>query len=226
MKKLAWIAGIAVVLVAAAAVALVMSDLYVSGKWRYRLTVAVETPEGIREGSAVREAWASASSIRIGLPESTSKTNIRGEAVVVDLGERGVLFALIDWDSCRGVSETFPYTAAKGIPDRIRHFKNLEPGLKAELTRKHWPQMVTFADQEDPKSVKPVDPDDLAATFGEGVKLKGITVEITDEPVTWGIDKRLPWLTGLRSNIDGTSATTSNALSNVLHVGNFAKGGK
>ncbi len=145
MAKLAWIAGI--VLVAVAAGALMMSDLYVSGKWRYRLTVVVETPEGIREGSAVREAWASASSIRIGLPESTSKTNIRGEAVVVDLGARGVLFALIGWDSYREVSETFPYTAAKGIPDRIRHFKNLKPGLKAELTNpKFWPRMVTFGD--------------------------------------------------------------------------------
>ncbi len=52
----------------------------------------------------------------------------------MDLGERGVLFALIDWDSYREVSEIWYYTAAKGIPDRIRHFKNLEPGLKAELT--------------------------------------------------------------------------------------------
>jgi len=46
--------------------------------------VPVETPEGIKESSAVREAWASASSIRIGLPESTSKTHIRGEALVAD----------------------------------------------------------------------------------------------------------------------------------------------
>jgi hypothetical protein len=103
------------------------------------------------------------------------------------------LFALIAWDSYREVTETFPYTAAKGIPDRIRHFKNLKPGLKAELTNpKFWPRMVTFGDLDDPKSVKAVNPDNLAAAFGEGVSLEGISVEITDEPVTWEMDKVLP----------------------------------
>jgi hypothetical protein len=228
MAKFAWIAGIVLVLVAVAVGALVMSDLYVSGAWRYRLTVAVETPEGTKEGSAVREAWASASSIRIGLPESTSKTNIRGEAVVVDLGERGVLFALINSGSYREVSETFPYTAAKGIPDRIRHFKNLEPGLKADLARKEWPRMVTFGDLSDPKSVKAVEPHDLAAAFGEGVSLKGITVEITDEPVTWGIEEWLSWLPEYYDRMfDGRRFNTieaENRLANSLSAGSFSTG--
>ena len=117
----------AIALILTAGTAFAMSDLYVSGTWRYRITVEVETPEGIKTGSAVREVSNAASSIRFGFPESTSPPEVRGEAVVVDLGERGVLFALIDWDSWREVSETFPYTAAKGIPDRIRHFKNLKP---------------------------------------------------------------------------------------------------
>jgi hypothetical protein len=221
MKKLAWIAGI--VLVAVAAFAIATSDLYVSGKWRYRLTVTVETPEGIREGSAVREAWASSSSIRIGLPESTSTTNIRGEAVVVDLGKRGMLFALIDWDSYREVSETFPYTAAKGIPDRIRHFKNLEPGQSASLVRENWPRMVTFVDLDDPKSAKPVDLDNLAATFGAGVSLKDITVEVTDQPVTRGIEEWLSWLEIIKGGyLHGGSTSRGAPLG--LHGGNFKIG--
>jgi hypothetical protein len=52
--------------------------------------------------------------------------------------------------------------------------------------------MVTFGDLADPTSVAEVDPDDLAATFGEGVKLKRLTVELTDDPVTTGIEERLP----------------------------------
>jgi hypothetical protein len=51
---------------------------------------------------------------------------------------------------------------------------------------------VTFGDIKDPTSVARVDPDDLAASFGAGVKLKAITVEITDDAVTTGIEKRLP----------------------------------
>ncbi|MDJ0979954.1 MAG: hypothetical protein QNI87_15620, partial [Erythrobacter sp.] len=39
-----------------------------------------------------------------------------------------------------------------------------------------------------------VDPDDLSASFGEGVELQRITVELTDEPVTTGIEERLGWL--------------------------------
>ena len=50
------------------------------------------------------------------------------------------------------------------------------------------PPRRSGAVRDDPKSVKPVDPDDLAAAFGEGVSLKDITVEITDDPVTWGMD--------------------------------------
>ncbi|MCA9468988.1 MAG: hypothetical protein KC643_26590, partial [Nitrospira sp.] len=41
-------------------------------------------------------------------------------------------------------------------------------------------------DLTDPKTVQKVDPENLAATFGPGVELKRITLEITDEPVTEG----------------------------------------
>ena len=39
-----------------------------------------------------------------------------------------------------------------------------------------------------------VDPDDLAKSFGPGVRLVRVTIEITGEPVTRGIRKVLPWL--------------------------------
>lgn len=41
-------------------------------------------------------------------------------------------------------------------------------------------------DINDPNSVREVDPANLAATFGPGVSLKRITLEIRDEPVTEG----------------------------------------
>jgi hypothetical protein len=40
--------------------------------------------------------------------------------------------------------------------------------------------------------VQRVDPANLAASFGPGIRLKRITVEVTDDDVTTGIEKRLP----------------------------------
>lgn len=232
----------ALLLVAGAAFA--MSDLYVSGTWRYRLSVEIETPEGVKTGSAVREVWASASNIRIGFPESTSKTNIKGEAVVVDLGARGVVFALIDWDSYEEVGRTFPYTAAKGVPDRIRHFRSLKPGLKKDLPLDQYPPFVMFKDLNDPKSVtlvkghrfdadkqEHIPVDAFEALFGPGVRLKSITVEITEDPVTWGIEKWLGWLLKKDGKynggyLDGQFAGGGPALSNILHGGNFKTGSR
>jgi len=54
--------------------------------------------------------------------------------------------------------------------------------------------LVRFANLNDPTSAVLVDPRDLAASFGPGVRFKGATVEITDDPITKGIEARLPWL--------------------------------
>jgi hypothetical protein len=35
---------------------------------------------------------------------------------------------------------------------------------------------------------------DFGGAFGAGVNLKTVTIEITSDPVTWGIEKYLPWV--------------------------------
>lgn len=76
-------------------------------------------------------------------------------------------------------------------------------GVSAAVPQKFYPMLVTFGDLKDPKSVKEVKPDDLAATFGSGTSLKSITLEITDEPVTEGVvEKVVPWVAELRGAID------------------------
>jgi len=77
----------------------------------------------------------------------------------------------------------------------LQFYRGLKPGDKIALPDDHYPLLVTFTDINDPASVQRVDPDDLVAHFGPGVKLKTITLEITDEPVTGGqIEKVLGWL--------------------------------
>lgn len=43
-------------------------------------------------------------------------------------------------------------------------------------------------------TVKAVDYTDFAANFGEGVNLKEITIEMTNERPARRIEKKLPWL--------------------------------
>jgi hypothetical protein len=133
---------------------------------------------------------------------------IKGEAVVVDLPGGKTLFALlrsennVDW-----ASYVYVYLAPqkKGEPFAEQLDNVLEVTGKQTLPRmwppvaflkerSAYPMMVTFGDLADPTSVAQVNPDDLAANFGEGAKLKRITVELTNDPVTTGIEKRLGWL--------------------------------
>ena len=210
MKKLI-LAGVVVLL---GGVAFAMSDVYVSGIWRYKMTVTVETPEGLKTGYAVREVSNSASDIKIiDLPESGNPAKVRGEAVAVDLGERGVLFALISdafifHRAFRG--DVSGSTTVRGI----KFFNNIPIGTKVTLQEKYYPKLVTFTDINDLKSVTSIleiencragtsrkedckqkgahiVKNDMQKLFGEGVKLKSITLEMTDEPLSQSISKYL-----------------------------------
>ncbi len=223
-KKKIVISILAVLMVLVASIAFGVGDLYVSGTWRYKMTVEIETPEGLKTGSAVRQI--SNSTSLINLPDSGNPAKVTGEAVIVDLGERGVLFALVSHKSDDEFYQTFPIEGPSSTIG-IKYYKSLKSGQKATLdpTRHPWyPKLVMFTDMNDPKTVQAVDHNDLSAVFGNGVKFKAITIETTDDKVTDKIEKWLPWLIGLKSGIDGTSTTTSRELSNILHIGNFKKG--
>lgn len=199
------------------------------GTWRYKLTVEIETPEGVKSGFAVREVKA-IHGIQI-TPESSPSVQVRGEAVVVDLGERGTVFALLgqkggNTDAAKHVVfYTFPYAGGGLTSAGIRYYDGLIKRPR-DVNENYIPLMVTFDDMNDPKTVREVyskranwgrnKPDHLAfditdnfeEIFGEGVRLKSVTIEMVDEPVTWEIEKRLPWLPGrkyVRGALGGSS---------------------
>ncbi|MCA9501315.1 MAG: hypothetical protein KC588_19150, partial [Nitrospira sp.] len=112
-----------------------------------------------------------------------------GEAAYVELPGNRYLFALLGG----GPSNSGPQTNAVNIfedrlPQRgIERFAVLSTSrFKTEIPESQYPLLVTFTDLTDPTTVKVVDPENLAATFGPGVSLKRLTLEITDEPVTEG----------------------------------------
>jgi hypothetical protein len=198
------------------------TQMYPSGKWRYKITVNVETPEGLKSGAAVREVtFKSGPKILPDVAGSTSK--VTGEAVVIDLGHGKYLFALMDVDgSYQIVHDIFPYEASSPR-NYIEYYQSLT-GQKKALSPSQYPLLVTFADIKDPKTVKKVSSNDLSKAFGQGIVLKDMTLEMTDENLTFKIEGWLTWLLNLKSNIDGTFVTTSRDLSNTLHVGNFKRG--
>ena len=237
MKKLI-LAGVVVLL---GGVAFAMSDVYVSGIWRYKMTVTVETPEGLKTGYAVREVSNSASDIKIiDLPESGNPAKVRGEAVAVDLGERGVLFALISdafifHRAFRG--DVSGSTTVRGI----KFFNDIPIGTKVTLNEKFYPKLVTFTDIDDPKSVglvrgsrfdietqKSFPVNDFEKLFGVGVQLKKITIERVKEPVTWQVSNYLKWLPDYyNKRLDGNRFGTIRAkdrLANSLSSGAFSTG--
>lgn len=202
----------------------------------FRVTVTVETPEGLKTGSAVRQIWNGRE--LIDLPDVGNPAGVRGEAVVVDLGERGVLFALISHESDNEFKRAFHPPA--GMSGR-EYWSSLKPGERRELDPRTWPgypKLVTFTDMDDPMTVTLAQvwerdqdgfyflkEDRMEELFGEGVKLNDIVFEITEEPVISGIIEIIPWLEDVKVGyLDGRTVRTSNQLSNTLHIGNFKRG--
>ena len=172
---------------------------------RYRLTATVETPQGERTAFSVIESSTN---------RSITRVRVRGEAVAVDLPGGQTLFVLlrsasmVDWAaSLPGIPVIEADVPAHGLAERQaqleRQFAAMArdrdvyylwgPGVAKERAQ-YLPYMVRFRDPADPKSVEQVDPVDLAKTFGPGCRLKSLTVQVTDDPMTRGIEKRLGWL--------------------------------
>ena len=188
---------------------------YPTTRLHAKITIDVETPEGLKTGSSVQEIVFSLEPCPLCNHTGPKlRRNVRGEAVAIDLGSRGVLFALL-----RGENSPDPI-APHIIMTALAKLKTNEEWATAEVVRRlrnvsgkaNVPAdlmffLVRFRDINDPKTVEHVDPNNLAASLGAGVKLVKATIEIvpsglwplnkfgiTGTPLTTGISERLTWL--------------------------------
>jgi len=188
--------------------------------YRYRVTVEIDTPEGVRSSSNVIEAqWLDD---RYTWWQPPDARNLRmetiGDAVFVDLSQgRHVVATLVlgpnEWED-RGIETIVPDTL--GI-SWFGDFEVFRAAVEAALVHKtvavvpsaSLPQLVTFADVNDPWSGRMLHPDsgDFASTFGPGYALRRVTIQlvpvgiwpfnkigISGEPITRSIEERLPFL--------------------------------
>jgi hypothetical protein len=203
---------------------------YPSGSWNYRMTVAIETPEGMKTGSAVRKiSFSSEPSIFPG-QGGTYYNVTEGEAVIVDLSKRGVVFAIMDGDYAHRV-------VLRGFPLK----EKTNPGAEITLNSNQYPRIVQFRNLNNPKSVeliygaKSYDEqgkfigdqhlriDRFGELFGIGVTLSSITIEITNAQVSHGIEQWLPWLSTMHGYLSGMSTSFGTELYNRLNTRDFIR---
>jgi hypothetical protein len=177
---------------------------------RYRITVEIDTPSGLKTGSSVLEN------------EVDSRNGLAfGEAPMVDLGNGRFVFALI----------REMYSMAFTI---LKHYKDLQPPLDksdgllysaayaampfATIKREDYPMLVTFDDINDPKTVREI----------SSSSVRRITFQVVDPdtPLTTGIEERLRWLSA-HDNVDlngdaiGGGSKDPNALAPLLNSTSF-----
>jgi hypothetical protein len=171
---------------------------------KYRLVVSVQTPDGVRSGSGVLSVHPDRGYSRHG------STLTKGDAVVVDLGGGKNLVALLAHAGEKGLDLdgiNFVALRAYNAAGRNASFRNISSMTGVvPVTGALIPVLATFADLADPATMRVVQPHDLQSSFGQGFRLQGITAEAVPngfwpldfggplgEPVTRGIEARLPW---------------------------------
>jgi hypothetical protein len=197
-----------------------------------KLKVEVDTPQGVKSGASV---------IEVTWDKANKGFKVRGEAVAVDLPGGQTVFALlrskssVDWAAYlhENVKLDGPIETHEELYRKVAADRRVWPVKRRAVTAisdvDNYPYFVRFKDVKDPKSVEQVDPDNLAKSFGAGYRLKSMTVQMTDEPVTVGIEKRLAWLrTQKGSLVKYPSLTPISEIPDVhrLNEGDFRRGEK
>lgn len=207
-----------------------------NASYRYKLTLTLDTPDGVKTASNVVEIDA----FDVIIPARGIGHKTTGQALYVDLGTgRRPLIALLTrirraadpWPTFRGWGEDGPGEAladkclgAKKPGDWLDEVEAMRKcGRPVAITPADLPELVTFADTNDPKSVMSVDPDNLSATLGPGVSWRSMTLEATDEPLSKGIDEHLPWVRAYDPNIEIRGVMPFDPLKNYINIRDFIR---
>ena len=177
--------------------------LFGGNSYRYKLTVEVETPEGLRTGHAVRQVdWSSG--VNLTQEADTASMIHKGEAVIVDLPNGETLFALMSPDGQE--TPMLAFGSATLTSNTDRSVRELHPPTRPEgrYGESGYPRLVRFRDINNPSTVEAVDPADLSASFGQSFRLRRITAQIVNEKITDKIKYRLIWLDNFKNKmLDG-----------------------
>ncbi|WP_415644298.1 hypothetical protein [Sphingomonas antarctica] len=168
--------------------------------YRYRMTVEVDTPKGLRTGTSVIENTETEGR---GIPDNSLHLSRRGQAVLVDLPNGRTLVVTLKtaggFDGAFAKAAYNPVLPSHDVPDdwSARNKALTQLTAPAILPSSAYPMMVTFRDNRNPTTVEAVDPANLGRKFGSGYQLRRIVIQMTNDSVTTGIKTRFAWLSHL-----------------------------
>jgi hypothetical protein len=195
---------------------------YPTTVYRFRITLSVDTPRGLKTGSGVMEVRHRSYPAWTTLGNNTWKSTLTGEAVFVDLGtgddgRQKNLVALLVYGQRGDHNLGFvpgivfaPFWKGKSIARGTAHeLSNLPVGTRARLPSDLTPTLITFLDVRDPNTARAVPPDNAESVLGRNTHFLGAELEIVAPgrlpfdlfgfggvPVTKGLETHLPWLDG------------------------------
>ncbi|MHA4837047.1 hypothetical protein [Sphingopyxis sp. MSC1_008] len=147
---------------------------------RYRMTVEVDTPAGVRTGTSVRELEYFGQGGWFPFGESRGGTRVTGQAVAVVLPNGKTLYALMTGRD--GEHDYGATVAAKTLGPKTsghRPFSILP--LEGRTDGNVMPMLAFFEDQSDARTIVVTDQYSMNGDFGPGYSLKSIVIEYTDD---------------------------------------------
>lgn len=165
--------------------------------YRFKVTVEVDTPSGLRAGSSVMESLARK---QFSINGAGHAYGMSGQAVQIDLGSESLFMLVNDYQAMGGMDSLASHAL---IPEWVggdgpeKYYDHLHSsagiGRTAVLPRDQYPILVAFKDVRRPDTVMIVDPDTLSPLATHG-RVRRIVLVTTREPVTKTLFKTLPWL--------------------------------
>lgn len=199
--------------------------------FRYRLTVDIDTPVGIRSGSSVVEVKTIDQGSGFPGPEAGGfRFRAMGEAVVIRMPNNTLLFALLRDQTANptNFATGVPYATyekelpAGSEPYKVRHAALIQMKGARSVPKDHTPLFVRFTDINDPLTVEEVSPESFVKVYGPGTSLRSVEVEINNQPVRFTIKKLLPWTEQVRGKqLDGVRIRNTDTLANTLSLRDF-----
>lgn len=129
-------------------------------------------------------------------------TKIWGEALVIDLGNRGRAYMLID-NYPASILRSYDIKASVGNlkPEHLTELRNLSSEVKWNYTNHFtkqeilYPKFIAFRNEGNPNSIFEIEDRVFSEYFGDGVKFLDLRLAVADEDITEGVlVSYLPWL--------------------------------
>jgi hypothetical protein len=192
-----------VLLLSAGALVVGYNYLYPNYTYRYRLTVNIEVDGKLHSGSSVIEVtWRGGPKIGEG---GAYWPTVRGQAVLVDLSDRGLVVATLIAEDNRkaGFGVQWIVPRAFGDENGGDYKRVTELRGKRELSFDNLPRFLWFPNPQDPNTAETLLVGNIPSVFGPSAHFAGAFVEITSDPLVNDIRQKLPWIKTLEQRPPG-----------------------